>query len=356
MRTTTQNTNGHPSSKLFLIRGRDWQSLPSAKQEHLVEAAFRYWRSHGFPFYTLTKYEYEQEFDALARQPRTVSKNGVTGSNVGLRVANSFHPQMWSVRVSRYRSPMDVFQDDVLLRAAIRRSWVIWPDRFGANPATLRRMLKTFPSTASVSNFRPTIARRIIANYSDDGNVVVDFAGGYGGRMVGCLTLRRHYIGVEPCNAQFNGLRRTISELRRLHAVEGTAELQRGCAEVVLRDMEQCSAHLVFSSPPYFDWEKYSSEPSQSYVKFKSYKSWLEGFLQPVIAGSSRVLKRGGRLILNISGRRRRPSIDDVQSLAVQCGLTPVATFPFLIARVPYLHPRGQGATKAEVFLVFKKS
>ena len=64
---------------------------------------------------------------------------------------------MWSVRVSRYRSPMDVFLDDDLLLAALKRAWKVWPDRFGANASSLRRMLKTFPGTASVSNFRPTL-------------------------------------------------------------------------------------------------------------------------------------------------------------------------------------------------------
>ena len=34
-------------------------------------------------------------------------------------------------------------------------------------------MLKTFPGTASVSNFRPTLARAIIARYSQPGSVVL---------------------------------------------------------------------------------------------------------------------------------------------------------------------------------------
>lgn len=166
------------------LRGREWKELPARRREFLSQAAFRYWRQRGFPHYELIQSEIVREVECLiAQPPMTAFRNdGALGSVVGLRVASFFHPHMWSVRVSRYRSPMDVFLDDALLIAALKRAWTVWPDRFGANASCLRRMLKTFPGTASVSNFRPTLARAIVARYSPPGGTVVDFSAGFGGQ------------------------------------------------------------------------------------------------------------------------------------------------------------------------------
>jgi SAM-dependent methyltransferase len=339
------------------LRGADWALFKSARRRELVRTAWRYWRAFGFPHYQLSKREISLEFFRLAAQdPRTAfSRHGALGSVVGLRLANFFQPGMWSVRVSRYRSPMDVFQDDDLLKAAIERAWTIWPDRCGANSSTLRRMLKTFPSTASVSNFRPTLARAVIERYSAPGATVVDFSAGFGGRLTGCLTLDRKYIGIEPDEGQVAGLRSNISALAALTDRNAAAEIIAGCAEDLLPQMPSRSAGLVFSSPPYYNWERYSDSPQQSFIRYGSYDAWLDGFLEPCIRESRRILRRRGRLVLNISGRSRWPSAEDVIRIAKRSHFRLVETMPMLLARVPYLHPRNGSPYKPELLLVFEQ-
>src|ERR1035441_2538522 len=160
------------------VRGGDWRQMSIRKRAALLDAAFVYWRRSGFPYYRLSPEQLVTEFQGLRNQNSKSAwgLDGALGSCVGLRVANNFQPGMWSVRVSRYRCPMQVFEDDELLRKAIERAWTIWPDRFGANPSNLRRMLKTFTHTAAVSNFRPTLARAVIDRYSQAGNTVLDFS------------------------------------------------------------------------------------------------------------------------------------------------------------------------------------
>ncbi len=335
------------------LRGADWQTLRPRTQKRLINSAFDFWRNRGFPFYDLSPAEMKRETDALRSRPVVpLAQRGFDGSNLGLRVANSFHPQMWSVRVSRYKSPMDVFLDDKLLTRAIERAWKVWPDRHGANDSTLRRMLKTFPGTASVSNFRPTAARNIIGSLSTDGDVVLDFSAGYGGRLLGALSLSRHYVGIDPCTEQIAGLRATVA---RLTSDSGTAQLFHGCAEDILPTMPHRSFNLVFSSPPYYDWEKYSNEPTQSFLRYPTYEKWLDRFLRPTIEESYRLLRRRGRLVLNISGRLRRPSAEDVQSIAERVGFRFKYASSLLLARVPYMHPRSIGPNKIEEVLVWTK-
>jgi SAM-dependent methyltransferase len=338
------------------VRGRIWQALSLRQQRRLVDRAFEFWRSEGFPVYRLSGDSMAGEFHALSNHPlKHFAEPGFSGSNVCLRVANSYHPQMWAVRVSRYLSPMDVFLDDYLLRKALQRAWTVWPDRFGANPATLRRMLKTFPGAASVSNFRPTAARNIIAALSDDRDTILDFSAGYGGRLIGALSLQRSYIGIEPCERQVDGLQRARSFLRERNLTRGQADIVRGCAEDVLPTMPSRSIDLVFSSPPYYDWEKYSDEPTQSFIRHRPYENWLSGFLRPVIHESYRVLRPSGHLALNISGRLRRPSFEEVRGIARQAGFRFRFPIALGLARVPYMHPR-LGPSKEEQLLVWRKS
>jgi SAM-dependent methyltransferase len=341
--------------KILQIRGRDWQACSPRHKASLVEGAFHYWRERGFPHYELTKSDVKREYRNLAAQPvEPITKDGIVGSITGLRLANFFQPQMWSVRVSRYLSPIDVFKSDTMLRAAIERSWSIWPDRFGANAATMRRILKTFPGTASVSNFRPTVARSVLKRFSPNGGTVVDFSSGYGGRLLGTLSSKCRYIGIEPCYAQVTGLRRMLDALKKIHT-PGSAEILLGCAEDLMPQLPRAHADLVFSSPPYFNWEKYSHDTSQSFVRYSTYEAWREGFLQPILRESARVLRKDGYLVVNISGGRRKPDAQEVKSICQNVGLRYVGYIPLLITRVPYMHPRNNQPHKCEVLLIFEK-
>jgi hypothetical protein len=340
------------------LRGAEWIQLSQNRRRAFVRAAHLYWRRSGFPYYEMTAEQIADEFRRLSSQDQgtVFRKDGALGSVVGLAIANYFQPGMWSVRVSRYRCPMDVFEDDELLPAAIERAWRIWPDRRGANSSTLRRMLKTFPNTAAVSNFRPTLARGVISRYSRAGTRVLDFSAGFGGRMVGCLTLNRDYIGIEPNASQVSGLKANARALKCVKAASASVTILKGCAENTLRQIPSRSIDLVFSSPPYYDWERYSHGSSQSFVRYPNYESWLTGFLGPCIEESNRILTRRGTLVLNVSGRFRRPSIEHVLELARASRFGLIEQIPMLLARVPYLHPRDLGPFKPEALLVFRKA
>jgi hypothetical protein len=343
---------------LLSLRGSEWSRYSLSRRRGFVRAAYLHWRRCGFPYFQLSTEQITAEFHRLASQDdgAVFREHGALGSVIGLCIANYFQPGMWSVKVSRYRCPMDVFEDDELLQAAIERAWTIWPDRRGANSSTLRRMLKTFPNTAAVSNFRPTLARAVISRYSRSGACVVDFSAGFGGRLVGCLTLNREYIGIEPSPKQVSGLTANVRAVKKLLPASSTAKILKGCAEDVLPRLPSGSADLVFSSPPYFDWERYSDCSTQSFVRYPSYDAWLAGFLGPCIEQSNRILTRRGRLVLNVSGRSRWPSVEDVVDLARRARFRLVEQVPMLLARVPYLHPRNTGPFKPEVLLVFRKS
>lgn len=55
---------------------------------------------------------------------------------------------------------------------------------------------------------------------------------------------------------------------------------------------------LVFSSPPFFDLETYSSVASNSLIKYNTSQKWFNGFLMPAIRKAIDYLSSGGYLVL----------------------------------------------------------
>jgi hypothetical protein len=345
----------HSESTILKLRGRDWQALPDRARERVLEECFLYWRSKGFPYDRIDDSDLRADLLALTQSDPALawSSAGVYGSTAGLRLANFFHPRMWSVRSRDAYTPMERFQCDYSLRRMLRHALKIWPDKYSVNATNLRSMLRTFSCTTRVSNFRPTIARAIVERYSNVDQQVVDFSSGFSGRLLGCVAARRRYIGIDPSFDQVHGGVALTSTLRRVGAPDVDVCLHQGPAEDVLTSFMTASAQLIFSSPPYFDRELYSNEPSQSYVRFPKYSDWKKHFLEVVILESARILKRGGYLVINVSNVKGYKIADDTLEIASSI-LRPFARYSLCLARKPYLGTR-KTQFKYEPVFVFRK-
>ena len=71
------------------------------------------------------------------------------------------------------------------------------------------------------------------------------------------------------------------------------------------------SLDLCFTSPPYFDTEKYSNEATQSYRKYPGRQEWLHGFLGTTLDNCWCGLKPTGRLIINIANVKSYPTLEE---------------------------------------------
>ena len=298
------------------LLGREIVEYSPRQQDRRIEQALQYWRRHGFPYPRLTRVEREKEFrQLLALTPNAMIQSGaVQTATVGLRLANSFHPGLWDVSAGRHaKAPVDHFRNDETLRKLLSRAPNFWPGRRCWNAQCIRSLLRIYGG-GRVSNFRPAAARAIISRYSEDGSTVLDFSAGFGGRLLGCLTLKRRYMGIEPATAQIRGLRKMASSLRALTST--SVELIKGCAEDVMPLLGPRSVDLIFSSPPYFKVERYSSEPTQSYRRYPTYELWKDQFLYPVLAASHSLLRRGGLLVINTADTSRHPIATDMMDMA----------------------------------------
>ena len=70
---------------------------------------------------------------------------------------------------------------------------------------------------------------------------------------------------------------------------------------------------LVFTSPPFFDLEKYSNAPTQSNVRFNQFEAWMNGFMYPLLIKSVAALKKNGHLCLYVNDYRGMKYVADIQ-------------------------------------------
>jgi DNA modification methylase len=341
--------------RIVSLFGRDVLALGKRTQERYLQTAIDYWRAEGFPYECLPTDEIEVHFRHVSHSPLLdLAVNRTIGaSSVGLRLANSYQPQIWHARSHGHRrSPVDHFQDDVHLRTMLERAPRFWPNARCWSAQAIRNLARIYCG-GRVANYRPFVARNIINHFSRRGDVVLDFSAGYGGRLLGCLTLEeRTYIGIDPARKQVIGLRRMNDDLKTRSAVK--VDIVEGCAEDVLSGMRSNFVDLIFSSPPFFNLEIYSDEPTQSSNRYPTYQEWRTCFLDVVIAQSRRVLRRGGIMAINVSSRRRYPVERDTLDLAARL-FSHTCTISVAMPARPLQRSLNSAATRTEPIYVFRK-
>ena len=325
--------------------GRDFLTLTESSLERWLDEAVVYWRQCGFPYPRLSADEVEREFALVQRSSTRSTFVGdiLHSATTGLRLANSFHPHIWHVRSQQHRrAPIDYFHDDSRLRQLLRRAPRFWPNRRCWNSQCVRSLFRIY-SSGRVANFRPLVARAIIDRFSPSGGRVLDYCAGFGGRLLGSLTLERHYIGIDASRLQLNGLKKMWNALRALAC--GTAELHNARAEDFLRNISTHSIDLMFSSPPFFDTELYGYDSGQSAVRYPNYQDWLRQFLKVIIAEARRVLRPTGLFIINIADNRRLSLRSDTLRLAM-----PILGQPDVIRMIMHSRP----VQRAEATQIFR--
>jgi SAM-dependent methyltransferase len=190
-------------------------------------------------------------------------------------------------------SLMDRFRNDAKLKRAIRICFEFREGDKLVYPTAMRRSLELVTGE-NVQNFKPQHARAIIEHLCPVlWGRVYDYSCGYGGRLLGTSSsnMNYKYIGTDPNTETFNYL----NYLKTL--LDTNAEIICSPSE----DYQCEDIDLAFSSPPYFNLEKYSDEPTQCMVKYNSMDSWFDGYVAPTIKNIHKGLNSDGIFATNIA-------------------------------------------------------
>ena len=325
--------------------------------EYGIEIIFNYYRKHGFPHYTIREDEKHTHMRKLQRfnVDSIFINNKIIQTMHCLRLAWTYFPYFWEIECgSSMKSPMQIFNDDDKFKSTIRKCWT-WELKHwgGENPDSephkfhenrLRQSIKIYTGTQSVSNFRPTAAKLIYEKFG--GDVIWDMSCGWGGRLLGFLaSSRKHYIGTEPSSKTYDGLLKLKEDFEYL---DKKVEIHKLGSEVFQPDKE--SLDLCFTSPPYFDTEKYSDESTQSYVKFPTKEEWIDGFLRKTIENCYNGLKSNKYMLINIANTAKYKFIEEqTVKISKEFGFIQEQTLQLTLSSI-----MGTGY-KYEPIFVFKK-
>jgi hypothetical protein len=145
---------------------------------------------------------------------------------------------------------------------------------------------------------------------------MLDFSAGWGDRLLGAMGAGvDQYVGVDP-NV---GLRPGHSEII---ATLGDSDYDRFrviYSPFQLADIPESIGQfdLVFTSPPYFDFEIYTNMPGQSVDDFPGYEDWVTRFLLVCLKKSWARLSDGGHLAIHITDTRDAPCCE-IMNLFIQ--------------------------------------
>jgi hypothetical protein len=294
----------------LFINHKVWAKFSDEEMDAYRQAVFTYYREAGFPLFPTDRAYREKEYKKLMKYDFTQcvdhDRRTINQTMHGLALAWSYMPHSWNVVCNGKLTPWQVFHDDdLLMKCIIKRT------TFGANMSDngLRKIMKLFTGTQCVSNFRPTAAAGVYDWFCQPDNVVWDMSCGFGGRLLGAHMAGVKYIGTDPSTPTFNGLCQMNEDF------DLNGEIHQCGSEVFLPDKN--SLDFCFTSPPYFDTEKYTDEETQSYMAFPSKDAWLDGFLLKTFENCHYGLKKGKLMAVNVANTKHFP---DFEQKTIDCG------------------------------------
>lgn len=312
--------------------------------EDYVEKIYAHYREHGFPYFPTDSQFREKEYSKFLRYGGEILDGDIIRQTMhGLSLCWSYMPHSWGVRCNGLKTPLEVFNDDETFRKVIRKRI-----RLGDNMSDngIRKMMKMFTGTQSVSNFRPTAAKKMYELYTNDGDTVLDMSSGFGGRLIGASALNIHYIGIEPSTDTYNGLVDMVDDFNI------DAEIHKVGSEDFLPEEE--SIDFCFTSPPYFNTEQYSDEETQSYKKFSTQEEWMNGFMKKTLENCYHGLKKGKYMAINIANVKSYPLIEqNTVETAINTGFEYLEFYKMALSNSNMT--KGKSAYKYEPIYIFRK-
>lgn len=140
----------------------------------------------------------------------------------------------------------------------------------------------------SVNQFRPMIAKYVYTMLNPKIGIL-DFSSGWGGRLLGAMSMNIPYIGIDANTELENSYKKMID------TYSPTSDIQMIFKPSENVDFSKFKYDLIFTSPPYFMVEIYENMPL-----YKSKQDFLTTFFIPVVMSAWNNLTNGGNMALNI--------------------------------------------------------
>lgn len=223
--------------------------------------------------------------------------------NSGNNTSNPFHIEnRWKVDWTRTPSGWKTWQTVDGIKTIVRAFWSLEKVLTQVDIQTIR--MATTLRKYVASQFKPAIAKALYDYFKSEN--VLDFSAGWGDRLAGfyCGETTKHYVGIDPNTLNHPNYEKQVEFYKRHQTFfEEEKEVNMICLPAEDVDYSQYQNHFdtIFTSPPYFDVERYSTEDTQSWVRYKNIDDWNANFLHKTIDKLIPTLRSGGILAINIA-------------------------------------------------------
>lgn len=140
---------------------------------------------------------------------------------------------------------------------------------------------------------------------------ILDFSSGWGDRLFATMTYDdkiKHYYGIDPNKSLQTGYKNMIKTFIPKSSHQ-KYNIICGCAEDTIQHLDE-EFDMIFTSPPYFDLEKYSDDSNQSIKKYPKFEDWYTKFLLNSMIQAFDKLIDHGIMAININNTKEYNIID----------------------------------------------
>jgi hypothetical protein len=173
--------------------------------------------------------------------------------------------------------------------------WVAMTNRPTGTNEEIRE--KLYHLVKEASQFKPSLMIAVIRYVLPTEDLyILDISGGWGDRLNGAIALGAHlYWACDPNKELQPGYANIIecfgANPEKFHVEDGPFE------KANLTD----KFNVIFSSPPFFDFEKYSDSEGQSIKSYPTFNAWMEKFLFASLSKAWDALDDNGYCIIHMS-------------------------------------------------------
>lgn len=223
--------------------------------------------------------------------------------NKGNNASNQFHVEnRWKVDWVRTPSGWKTWQTVKGIQTIVRAFWSLEKVLTKVDLQSIR--MATTLRKYVASQFKPSIAKAFYDYFKSEN--VLDFSAGWGDRLVAfyCGETTKHYVGIDPNALNHPNYKKQVEFYKKNQTFfEDSKEVDLICSPAEDVDFSIYENHFdtIFTSPPYFDVERYSYDDTQSWVRYKTIDDWNKNFLHKTLGKVIPTLKSGGIIAINIA-------------------------------------------------------
>jgi len=309
----------------FKIEEKEWTYIKETfSEEEIKESLVKVLMEYDLPYMDISKKECIKDYSKLKgvwwndllvegdwfpregpkyRYPLDFEGNQIyfRRNNVGNKSSNYFQQaNRWSVDGSVAPGPERTWKNEKFMYTLLGSLFTLKFKK--VDKAILRTCIGLRKYICS--QFKPNVAKGIYDRYKCKN--VLDFSAGWGDRLAGFYASEHGelFVGIDP-RKENHPIYEEQAKFYQKHSTffENDKKHELICSPAEDADLSEYEGmmDIVFTSPPYFNVERYSHDDTQSWVRHKDINSWNEQFLHVAINNVWKTLRKGGILMVNIS-------------------------------------------------------